>query len=230
MKYKLETGLGAFCEREIENILSENECSYKKESNKMGAAYEVETRAPFIDACVEAVLDFYKQRELLAVLGKKDEMEHFAILGTLLSVERESEKEEVKKLIQNETAVNLDGLYTFNLSSMRESWQGIGKLCARLYASCESDDDKNSLILYLLDLQERRGRAVAVKEEGIFVDGEKKRTVSFYGDREKDLTNNIFLHRPEVVEVDANYKRSLSLENFLRRLYHLTAHSPIDWK
>ena len=90
MKYKLETGLGAFCEREIENILSENGCQYKKESNKMGAAYEVETRAPFIDACVEAVLDFYKQRELLAVLGEKDEMEHFAILGTLLSVERDT--------------------------------------------------------------------------------------------------------------------------------------------
>ena len=193
----------------------------------MGALYELDKKDVFVSACTRALLTFYKSRDFLAVLKEKEETEFFALLGTLLSIERESEREETEALIQNETAVNLDGLYRFDLAPMRTAWTGLAKLCGRLYASCESADDKSSLILYLLDLREQKGSSVRVAKEGLFVDGERKRTIDFFGEREKDLAVNIFMYRPEEMEVDAEFDRSPAVEIFLRRLYRLTVNSPL---
>ena len=227
MIYRLETALGASCEKELENYFTEQGCFFKKENSKMGALYEVEDKEIFVSACTRALLTFYKLKDFLSVLNKKEGTEFFALLGTLLSVERESEREETETLIKNETAVNLDGLYRFELAPMRAAWTGLAGLCDRLYSSCESADDKSSLILYLLGLREQKGASVRVAKEGLFIDGEKKRMIKFFDEEEKDLPMNIFMYRPEEMEVDAALDRSPSLEIFLRRLYRLTTNSSL---
>lgn len=227
-KYGLETALSLACEKEIESVLFESGCDYEKERTKMGALYHVEGKAPFVAACSFALVSFYKLKDVLSVLGERPEIEFYAMVGILLSTGREAEIDNIGKMLENETAINLDGFFNFNLTEIREDWKSLAGLCGRLYSACVEEDDKDRLILYLLDLKERKGSSVRVEKEGLFVDGERKRTISFFNNEEKDLVTNIFLHRPEEMQVEASYPRTPSVEYFLRRLCRLTATSPVD--
>ncbi len=227
-KYGLETAHSAACEKEIESVLLDGGCEYVKERTKMGALYSLDDKATFVAACASALVSFYKTKDILSVLEERPEIEFYAVLGILLSTGREAEIEKIGKMLEDETAVNLDGFFNFNLTEIREDWRSLAGLCGRLYSACVEEEDKDRLILYLLDLKEQKGASVRVEKDGLFVGGERKRIISFFGDEEKDLVTNVFLHRPEEMEVDAGYRRTPSVEYFLRRLCRLTAVSPVD--
>ena len=227
-KYGLETALGAACEKEIESVLDAHGCDYEKGRTKMGALYSISDGASFVDACASALVSFYKTKDILSVLGEKTDIEFYAVLGILLSTGREAEIEKIGKMLENETAVNLDGLFNFDLAETRADWKDLSALCGRLYSACVEVDDKDRLILYLLDLKENKGSSVRIRKDGLYVNGEKKRMISFFNDEAKDLVTNVFLYRPEEMEVDAGYERAPSVEYFLRRLCRLTTASPVD--
>ena len=149
-------------------------------------------------------------------------MEYYAVLGCLIAVERETEEKEIEKMLACEKAVNLDGFFTFTLSSMRLAWRGIAEIGQKLYHSCKDKEDRISLILYLLDLQEKKGRKVTIKREGLSVDGEEKPLVGWRSDPDQNLLMNLFMYRPECIEIDAGYKPTAELILFLRSLRDLT--------
>ena len=216
--YKLETALGAACEREIEKIFTLSHCPYDKKTSQMGAAYEIASREIFVDASVEILTSFYKKKEMNSVLEEDGTIGYYAFLGTVLSVERDAERQELVGMIKDRTALNLDGFTTFNISDVRAAWRGVGKIAGRLYGACRDEDDKISLILYLLDLQEKRGQRIRVEKDGLQVGKTKKRFIGFCEDDEKNLFINLFLHRPETIEITPDLLPSTDSLRFLRKI------------
>lgn len=215
--YQIETSLSA-CARGIEKALMENDREYQAESTRMGRLFRLYDKNLFVRLCAMSLLTFYKQKTLASVLEKRDSLIYYSVLGALMSVEKESEYREIIEKVSMENALNLDGFFTFDMRGIHSTWQGLARICRRLYGDCRSEEDEIGLLLYLLELQDGNGKKVCLSGDGLFVGGERKSIVEYYGNEESDLIVNVFYHRPEWIEVDAGCRMSANILSFLRKL------------
>ena len=222
-KYLLETAKGEWCERETERLFSEEGRSFAKEKTSMGAVYTVEDEDVFRRVAVRVFLSFYKLDVLKEAFPGDDSVIYYALLGCLLSTERESEEEETEKLLKEESAVNLDGLITFDGLRILPAWKGIAQITSRLFSSCNDQNDKASLLIYLLDLREKPGKKIVIKKDGLLVDGKEVPYMRLVSDEDKNLILNVFFHRPEYIETDGVFYLGADALCFLRSLTEIVS-------
>ena len=226
--YEIEIGKGEIYERKTEAYLNGFGCEFKKEKGAMGAIYRLEKEGSFRNVLPGLILFLYKQNAISAEFSGDDSLEYYAILGCLLSVEMDAELAEISNMLQGTDAVNLDGFYNFDLTCLRSAWKGIARIASKLYVSCRDEEDKTGLLLYLMDLQEKRGKKVTVDGSGIIVDGRRFPILEYVSDVDKNVMTNVFSHRPEFIEIDKNYRLSSDTLDFLRTLGDIPVNSPID--
>ncbi len=221
-EYQIETAFGVKCDKEIERTFFSGNLPFQKEKTKQGTLYHISDGDAFVTACVQVLLTFYKKKEMETILPKDNSPEYFSVLGALLSIEWDTEREELTRKLSQENALNLDGYCLFNMSEIKAAWRGIAQIGYRLYNNCENDEDKAGLLLYLLDLHEKRGRRVCIKKEGLFVGGIKTDVVDMCETQEENMLVNVFWHRPELIELEKGYSASKKVMDFLRRLSMMT--------
>ena len=220
--YVIESGLGREFESEAERLIRKSGAPIVKRTGTMGAVYMLEEEELFRTICMENVLVFRKAKELSSFLPKERDITYYALLGTLVSVERDAEEEELSKLLFKERAVNLDGLYSFSMADIRSQWTALGQVAGRLLSECESEEDRISLIFYFLDLDETRGTSVRLGEGRITANGNRTDVIRFCGEEENDLIFNAFFHHPEIIEFERSYEPTKNISVFLKKICRLT--------
>lgn len=153
------------------------------------------------------ILNFYKLRELMKGLKTDAQGRAFyALLGALIGLEHEEETEKIMELLEGKSVTNVDGFYNFCLNGLRESWENLSKLSAKLYAQCRGEEDVYALSVFMLGMDESVSATVVINSgEELYWEknGIKIAVVPYFGERERDMIVTLLSQRPsDVVVVD----------------------------
>ncbi len=151
------------------------------------------------------ILNFYKLREITKVLGTHACGKAFyAFIGALLGLEQEDETDNIMELLGECEVANVDGFYNFRLDGLRESWENLAKLSAKLYSQCKNEEDIYALSIFMLGMDENISATVVVNQcEELYWEknGTKIAVVPYFGDREIDVIMTLLSQRPSDVIV-----------------------------
>ena len=107
----------------------------------------------------ETVSAFYKfgvLNELNKEYKSKD-YELYALIGALMSVERDEERRRVKKAVKGEKEIALKSLVDYRLGALKEGWEGLKELALLLLKQCPSQEDVYALVPYFLNSESENG-------------------------------------------------------------------------
>ena len=114
-------------DRRVENYLESifTQCNYpfvkEKENGRTAFSFYADKEAK--NAITEAVLvNFYKMKELTALLREKNDRAFDALLGSLIGFGQDDDREKIEKILEKTDAINIDGLYNFRLDELREDY------------------------------------------------------------------------------------------------------------
>ena len=174
-----------------------------------------------VDVIGETVCAFYKFRELkqLAEEYRNRDYEIYALIGALMSVEKEEELVRVAKAVRGEREIALKSLVDFRLEALKEGWSGLKELAALLLRQCSSAEDVYALVPYFLNLGDVNGIEV-VSEENIRIfaaDGEHV-VPRFTDVPDVNAVVEVVRSRPTHVVVKEKERLSEKLLNTLRAL------------
>lgn len=196
-------------DRRVENYLESifTQCNYpfvkEKENGRTAFSFYADKEAK--NAITEAVLvNFYKMKELTALLREKNDRAFDALLGSLIGFGQDDDREKIEKILEKTDAINIDGLYNFRLDELREDWKNLAKLSAKLYAQCETEADVYALSIFMLGMDDTVN-AVIILDSAQKLFWEKSgtgiETVPFFEDKERDTIITLLSHRPSDVVV-----------------------------
>lgn len=153
------------------------------------------------------ILNFYKLRELTKILrSQQPDRAYYALLGSLLGLEHEEEAANIMCSLEGKNVVNVDGFYNFCLNGLRENWENLAKLSAKLYAQCRGEEDVYALSVFMLGMDESVSATVVInRSEELYWEknGTRIAVVPYFGEREQDVIVTLLSQRPsDVVVVD----------------------------
>lgn len=153
------------------------------------------------------ILNFYKLGEILKRLRPKEQGKaYFALLGALIGLEQEEETKTILGLLEGKNVVNVDGFYNFCMGEVRENWQNLAKLSAKLYGQCRSEEDVYALSIFMLGMDDTISATVVINDRTELYwekNGIRIAVVPYFGETERDVIMTLISQRPsDVVVVD----------------------------
>ena len=160
------------------------------------------------DVISDVILLFFKTKSIVDAIRRKefDDGSYYCLIGAMVGVEREKEKEYLKTIVGDMTVASVKGIHDFILTEMRETWDDLVKLCKKLYAQCGGNEDVVALAVFLMGTSDKTYSRVRVIENGNIVSecGDKiERPVPFFGTFERDFLFTISALHPDYICVES---------------------------
>ncbi len=220
VEYKLEFLRDKKIEKYIEEKSERKNIWLEKKNECLYCVYYFEDNADFRDVTSDIIRIFYKAKELEKTLLFRNDAAFFAFFGAIMAMEKESEKEYFDKKIKNETVVNADGFYNFEMESVRTTWRSLGILSERLFRQCKSLDEKTALITYMLDLEEGGGESI-VLAQNVLRNAETNNPypiIDIFEEKNRNLLFNLLYLRPTEIILRSPTDMDADLMDFIVRL------------
>ncbi|MBQ8178184.1 MAG: hypothetical protein IJ033_03225 [Clostridia bacterium] len=105
-----------------------------------------------LDIIADIITTFYKFRVLNSFIqdSKFNSFDFFAFIGALLSVDKEKEISEVKKVAKNLKSIAPLSLFEFRLDALKASWQNLLELSKNLTSNLSSTEELYEIISYFV--------------------------------------------------------------------------------
>lgn len=215
---KKDKGAIAFTKQYFENLGIEYKIQHNKLLTKFSFTCDEILR---VNLLAEIILIFYKSAEVLSVLPKGDSVAHAAFVGSVMSIERESEKKSlIAKIMETNEIFSVEGFYNFCLDSFREVWKNLAKLSQKLYKQCKNGSDMIELTTFMLGIE--GGQSVAVidnsNKTSLRIDKFATPVAELFEKAEQNLIASVLMHHPENIIITRPDKLPAELMGVIKSL------------
>ena len=140
------------------------------------------------------------------------------LICSLVHFDKDFERTIVRKVLSNALDYNLDGLMNFRLRALKDEWQELANVSARLLDGAGSDDDVYDVSAFITGSDAKKCRIV-INGENIKNITEHKtiEVLDVFDDDDYNLINSIVENRPEEIVVE-NFKLPKSLIAPLKKI------------
>ena len=148
----------------------------------------------------EAIYAFFKFRVL--DLCFKDINLHnydkYALIGALLSVDKENEKKQIYNTIINLKIISLESLMDFRLARLLKSWNELAELAYKLSKEVNNREELYELISYFISGIEKQSRVTITDTNPInlAIDGNVLSPIAFTSDHDINLLITVISEGP----------------------------------
>ncbi|NLL56175.1 MAG: hypothetical protein GX242_03070 [Clostridiales bacterium] len=184
------------------DCLAEREIKYAKECDDNQVLFVIKEFDEDISSLIsEVIVLYYKFNEISKLLMPDGSCSYpyCAYIGSILSIDAELERKQIINMIPNDNFINIDGIYNFCLTEIRESWQSLAILCEKLISQCKTEKDMYSLTSFMLGVENESESTVTVDKKGkitIKKNGEKIKLPRLFSDPEMDAIATILANSP----------------------------------
>lgn len=176
------------------------------------------------DLITDVILSIYKFAELSKILKKTREIEFgfSAYIGSILSVDREAEKEKIEsRIIGEDVFLTVDGFCDFVISDVVASWQNLAKIANKLLLQCTSEQDVFDLTTFMLGVDGEGKRAVTLDNVDtlrLFIDKNPVQICHFFDEESQNIIATILMHHPKNIVVARPDKIDAKLIKMIKSL------------
>ncbi len=148
----------------------------------------------------EAIYAFFKFRVL--DLCFKDinlrDYDKYALIGALLSVDKENEKKQIYNTIINLKIISLESLMDFRLTRLLKSWNELAELAYKLSKEVNNREELYELISYFISGIEKQSRVTITDTNPInlAIDGNVLSPIAFTSDHDINLLITVISEGP----------------------------------
>lgn len=208
----------------IKDCLIEKEIDYKIEQDDNQTYFKILDTHNFLDSLVsDIIVLYYKFYEISKLLIPSGSCSYpcCAYIGSVLSIDADLEREQIKSVIPADNFISIDGIYNFCLKEIRESWESLAVLCEKLILQCKNDKDLFSLTSFMLGVENDNNATVTVdKQEKITLNknGERIKLPKLFTDPEMDAITTILANSPTEIIILKKEAFSTEFMNLMHKI------------
>lgn len=216
--------------RETEAFISEFadkiaiKCIKTVDGNRRLFTFSDASRAKVTDAAAgiaaRLAVWFLKPKVVAKQLKNIDISEEIAaILGALTAYRQSEELKIAADLVKDFSIINIDSAANFIWNGLKDEWKNLGDLAARLYKQCQTKDEVNELITFLLGLESERSGAVRIEyPDKVFLDEKPFPIAAVFKNSEFSLLYTALMCRPESIVIASPKKFSREIVSLIKSL------------
>ncbi|HOO22790.1 MAG TPA: hypothetical protein PKY53_03820 [Clostridia bacterium] len=191
----------------IADCLSEKEIDFEKECDNSFVYFRIYDPEDTVESLVsDVIVTYYKFGEIYRLLIPDGvcTYPYCAYIGSVMSIDADLERRQIKSLIPSDKMINIDGIYNFCLPKIRESWESLAILCKKLVAQCKTEKDMYSLTSFMLGVENDTESTLTVdRQEKITLkkNGQQINLPILFGNPEMDAIATILANSPSEIVI-----------------------------
>lgn len=208
----------------LEEFLINNKKEYKIEKDDNQLYFIISDCDYWLDMVISDIIVFYyKFYEISKLIAPKDDCPYpyCAYIGSVLSIDANLEREQVRINIPDDNFISIDGIYNFCLDDIRQSWESLAALCEKLVSQCKTEKDLYSLTSFMLGVENDVCSILTVdKKESITLkkDGENLKLLNFFDNPEMDAITTILANSPSEILIIQKEAFSQEFMNLMHKI------------
>lgn len=207
----------------INDSLTENGIAFKIEEDDNQIFFITQDDECINSIVSEIIVIYFKFNEVSKLLTSNGTCSYpfCAYIGSVLSIDAELEREQIKKAIPSDSFINIDGIYNFCLNEIRESWESLAILCEKLILQCKTEKDMYSLTSFMLGVENDTNATLTVDKQDTITlkkNGKKLNIPQLFSDPEMDAITTILANSPTEIIILKKEAFSNEFMNLMKKI------------